>query len=127
MPDKYLDPLEVDLHAPMLSEFLISQALKMDLMDIGLEIRARWVAKVEKDTGNLASTAQVHARKGGRRFDRWTVEFTAGGPQAPYVGIVEGRDHALAKVLEEMGFDTGGFDASVPFAPRPAPRDRTGG
>jgi hypothetical protein len=96
------DRLIVNLYYPLLSDYLKGQMMRAELLAIGNQIKAKWVARVAKDTGNLASTAAVTMRKGGAKRDRWEVEFSAGGPRAEYAPEIEDEGHALEDTLREM-------------------------
>lgn len=108
-PGDQRDALEVDLHYPMLTGYLRSQALRAELLGVAREILARWEARVPRNTGNLAATGRAVSRKGisQRSADagwRWEAEFEAGGPQAPYAPEVEAEHHTLEDVLRSMGY-----------------------
>lgn len=105
------DPLEPDLHYGLLTDVLLSPAVYEALHAIGEQILIGWTSTVAKDTGNLASTADLQMIKGGVAHpgDRWEAEFTAGGVLAPYAREIEERDHALENVLRALGYDTTGL------------------
>lgn len=102
------DPLDTSrLHAPMLNDFLKSQQLKAEMEAIGKFILRRYQDKVPVHTGNLRSTAHINTRRvvsGRPRTARWCVDFTAGGERAPYAWVVEGNEHTLTDILNEMGW-----------------------
>lgn len=96
------------LRSPMLTELMVSMQMKAEMDGVAEEIKRRWLAKVPKETGNLASTARVTSHRSTvMRDKRWESEFSFGGPRAPYAPEVEARDHALAQVLREMGYFVG--------------------
>lgn len=100
------DRLELDLHAPMLDEFMRSQQLKADLLAIGNQIKTGYTTRVPRDTGHLASTARVSAHHSKTNRDRrWVVDFDVGTPAVDYADVVEERDHPLGDTLRAMGYD----------------------
>lgn len=102
---EHIDPLEVDLHEPMLDEFMQSRGLYFDLYAIGQQIKAGYVSRVPRDTGDLASTASVRMHKSKDYPDRrWEVEFTVGNARVDYADDVEARDHPLAETLRALGY-----------------------
>lgn len=99
------DRLEVDLHAPMLDEFMRSQQLKADLLAIGNQIKTGYTTRVPRDTGDLASTARVSMHRSKHFRDRrWEAEFAVGNARVDYAAAVEERDHPLGETLRALGF-----------------------
>lgn len=99
------DYLELDLQSPMLDDFMRSRELYADLMAIGNQIKAGYVARVPRDTSALAATARVTMHKSTIFKDRrWEAEFSAGNAAVDYASIVEERDHPLGETLRAMGY-----------------------
>lgn len=104
MPE-HIDRLELDLHPPMLDEFMRSRDLHRDLHAIGLAIKAGYTARVPRESGALAHTARVTMHRSRHFRDRrWEAEFAVGNDRVDYAAIVEERDHPLAETLAAMGF-----------------------
>lgn len=100
------DRLELDLHAPLLDEFMVSRELYAELMAIGNQIKAGYVARVPRDTGDLASTARVTMHRSKEfRDKRWEAEFAVGNARVDYADDVEAESHPLAETLRAMGYD----------------------
>jgi len=96
------------LRGPLLDDYYGSLNQKADVLAIAEEIKRRYLAKVPRDSGNLASTAHVSAHRSKDNPDRrWEAEFEVGGPRAPYVLEIEADQHILNNVLREMGYRTG--------------------
>lgn len=99
------DLLELDLHSPMLDEFMRSRELYAHLLAIGKQIQGGYISRAPADTGALKQTAQVNMRRSKTHRDRrWEVEFTVGNSRVDYADDVEARDHPLAETLRAMGF-----------------------
>ncbi len=115
------DPLEVrNLRTGILDPYMGSQQQRADVVALAEEVRRRYVAKVPKDSGNLASTARVVAKRSPDHVDRrYSADFEVGGPRADYAAALEAREHILAQVLRDMGYAIGDL-ASGPrgFIPR---------
>lgn len=106
MAGPHVDRLELDLHAPMLDDFMRSRELYADLLAIGNQIKAGYTSRVPRDTGDLASTARVSMHKSTIfRDKRWEAEFEVGNSRVDYADEVEDRDHPLGETLAAMGFD----------------------
>lgn len=105
----HVDFLDVStLRGPLLDSYYGSAIQKEDVGVIAREIMRRYLAKVPRDTGNLAFTAKVtYHRAKGHTDKRWESEFSVGGPRAPYVVPLEDEKHYLSDVLREMGFNVG--------------------
>lgn len=102
------DRLELDLHAPMLDEFMRSQQLKADLLAIGNEIKTGYVTRVPRDTGHLASTARVSMHRSKIFRDRrWEAQFEAGNASVDYALEVEEESHPLGETLVALGYVVG--------------------
>lgn len=103
-----IDRLELDLHGPMLDEFMRSRQLYTEMLAIGNQIKTGYTTRVPRDTGDLASTARVsmHHSKA-FRDRRWEAEFEVGNERVDYALEVEERDHPLGDTLRAMGYDVG--------------------
>ena|SRR5689334_2062682 len=100
-----IDFLELDLHAPMLDEYMRSRELYAELLAIGQQIKKGYVARVARDTSDLASTARVSMHRSRDFADRrWEAAFEVGNSRVDYASIVEERDHTLAETLRALGF-----------------------
>lgn len=100
-----IDLLELDLHAPMLDEFMRSRQLYAEMLAIGNTIKKGYVSRVARDTGDLASTARVMMRRSKDFGDRrWEAEFAVGNSRVDYADDVEARDHTLGDTLRALGF-----------------------
>lgn len=100
------DPLELDLYAPLLDDFMKSQELYAELLAIGNQIKAGYVSRVPRDTGDLAGTARVTMHKSRIfRDKRWEAEFSVGNSRVDYADDVEARDHPLEETLRAMGYN----------------------
>lgn len=100
------DFLEVDLHGPMLDEFMRSRQLYAELLAIGNQIKAGYTSRVPRDTSALAGTARVSMHRSKIFRDRrWEAEFEVGNAQVDYAEAVEERDHPLGETLRSMGYD----------------------
>jgi hypothetical protein len=99
------DNLELDLHGPMLDDFMKSQQLYAELYAIGGQIKAGYLARVPRDTQALANTARVTMHRSRTYRDRrWEAEFSAGSAVVDYADDVEARDHPLGETLRALGF-----------------------
>lgn len=99
------DLLELDLHGPMLDDFMKSRELYADLLAIGNQIKAGYVTRVPRDTGDLAGTARVTMhRSKDYRDRRWEAEFAVGNARVDYAEEVEARDHPLGETLRALGY-----------------------
>lgn len=99
------DPLELDLHGPMLDDFMKSRELYAELYAIGRQIHAGYTSRVPRDTGDLAHTARVTMHRSTHFRDRrWEAEFAVGNARVDYAEEVEARDHPLEETLRAMGF-----------------------
>ena len=121
-----------NLRGPLLDDYYGSPIQKEDVLEIAREVSRRYLAKVPRETGNLASTARVSAHRSRVHRDRrWEAEFSVGGPRAPYVVAVEEGQHILARVLAEMGFFTGdvvtGPGGRIPVEHRAPRQTKLGG
>lgn len=107
----HVDPLEVNqLRGPLLNAVMKSPGMRADLMDVAREIRTRYVAKVPKDTGDLSRSVRIKPIRSNSRDQRWNVDVTIGGVNGvDYADKVEARDHVLASVLRDMGYNVGDF------------------
>lgn len=93
------------LRYPMLNALMGSQVMKANMVAVASEIRRGWMSRVPRDTGRLASSAQVSAHRSTSFPDRrWEADLTIGGPDAPYARAVEEEVHALADTLAAMGY-----------------------
>lgn len=102
-----VDRLQVDLHGPLLDDFMRSRDLYAELLAIGNEIKAGYVSRVPRDSGDLASTARVTMHHSTVFRDRrWEAEFEVGNSRVDYALPVEERDHPLGETLRAMGYDT---------------------
>lgn len=101
------DPLDLsELHGPLLDEFMRSRELYAELLAIGNVIKAGYVSRVPRDTGDLAGTARVSMHKSRVfRDKRWEAEFEVGNSRVDYADDVEARDHPLGETLRAMGYD----------------------
>lgn len=99
------DRLEVDLHGPMLDEFMRSRDLYAELLAIGQAIQGGYTARVPRETNALASSAKVAMRRSTEFRDRrWECEFTAGNSVVDYADDVENEFHPLAETLRALGY-----------------------
>jgi len=98
------DLLELDLHAPLLDEFMRSRELYAHLLGIGKRMQAGYISRAPADTGALKQTAQVNMRRSKMRDRRWEMEFTVGNSRVDYADDIERRDHPLGETLRAMGF-----------------------
>lgn len=99
------DLLELDLHAPLLDDFMRSRELYAHLLSIGKAIQGGYVSRAPADTGALKQTAQVRMRKSKEFRDRrWEAEFTVGNSRVDYADDIEARDHPLGETLRALGF-----------------------
>lgn len=100
------DRLELDLHAPLLDDFMRSRELYTDLQAIGQQILTGYVTRAPRDTGDLRSTAKVTMHRSTTYRDRrWEVEFSVGNSRVDYADDVEARDHPLGETLRALGWD----------------------
>lgn len=97
------------LRPPLLNDFMQSARLRDSLMGIGKEIKARYISKVPKESGRLAQTVRVKAKKSYEHPDRrWYVDVNIGGIMGvDYADDIEREYGILASVLREMGYNTG--------------------
>lgn len=99
------DLLELDLHGPMLDDFMKSRELYAELYAIGNAIKAGYVSRVPHDTGDLRGTARVSMHRSRLHRDkRWEAEFAVGNSRVDYAEAVEERDHPLGETLRAMGY-----------------------
>lgn len=99
------DRLELDLHSPMLDEYMRSQELYAEIRAVAETIKKGYISRVARDTGDLASTARVTMHKSRDFRDRrWEAEFAVGNSRVDYADVVEERDHTLAETLRAMGY-----------------------
>ena len=99
------DRLEVDLHGPMLDDFMRSRELYAELLAIGNEIKGGYLSRVPRDTSALASTAQVKMHRSTQYRDRrWEAEFSVGNAQVDYADDIEDEFHPLAETLRALGY-----------------------
>lgn len=99
------DPLEFDLKAPVLDDFMHSRDLYAILQGIGQEIVRGYQGRVPHDSGDLASTAKVSMRRSTHYADRrWEAEVSVGNARVDYAAVIEERDHPLADTLRALGF-----------------------
>lgn len=100
------DRLELDLHAPLLDDFMRSRELYQDLQAIGQQILGGYRTRVPRDTGDLSSTAKVSMHRSTTYRDRrWECEFSVGNSRVDYADDVERRDHPLAETLRALGWN----------------------
>lgn len=120
------------IRAPILDAVMRDNAMRAEMLTVANEIKARYVAKVPKETGNLASTAKTSAHRSKIFRDRrWEAEFSVGGARAPYAVAVEEEHHVLGEVLREMGFGNTMFGSDIrhvaapkkTVAPKPSKSD----
>jgi hypothetical protein len=102
------DLLELDLHAPLLDEFMAGRDLYGELKAIAELIKAGYLARVPRDTQALAATAAVTMHRSKTHRDRrWEAEFSVGNAHVDYADDVEAQDHPLGETLRALGYDTG--------------------
>lgn len=101
-----VDHLELDLESPMLDDVMRSPEMYAAVKAVANEIKAGYVTRVPRDTGDLSSTARVTMHKSRLHRDkRWEADFEVGNSRVDYADEVEARDHPLGETLAAMGYD----------------------
>jgi hypothetical protein len=99
------DLLELDLHSPMLDEFMRSTQLRAVVHAVASAIRAGYVSRAPMDTGDLKASARVSMHRSREFRDRrWEAEFTVGNSRVDYAPALEERYHILAETLRALGY-----------------------
>ncbi len=99
------DRLEVDLHGPLLDQFMRSRELYAVLQAIGQDIKGAYVARVPRETNALAQSARVNMRRSTQFRDRrWEAEFSVGDSKVDYADDIENEYHPLAEALRALGY-----------------------
>lgn len=108
-PSGDIDPLQVaQLRGPLLDSVMQSAGMRAELMSIAREIKARYIAKVPKDTGALSQSVRIKALRANSRDKRWNVDVTIGGVMGvDYADRIEAQYHVLGDVLRSMGYNVG--------------------